>query len=258
MTISDEERATSVPNFDLQDRVAVVTGSTRGIGRGLAIALSQLGTRLVVTGRDAGQVAALANELDADSEVFDVASVADVRRGIDAIAQRHGRIDILVNNAGLGDNHAALNVTEADWDGMFAVNLKGLFFCCQSAGRHMIQKGFGRIINISSQASLVGIRDHAVYCATKGGVNSLTQVLALEWAPHGITVNAIAPTFIRTPGTAERLDDPDTRRGIVARIPIGEVGNVADVAGAVAYLASKAARLVTGTVLTVDGGWTAQ
>jgi NAD(P)-dependent dehydrogenase (short-subunit alcohol dehydrogenase family) len=141
---------------------------------------------------------------------------------------------------------------------MFDVNLKGLFFCCQAAAKPMREAGWGRIINVSSQASLVGIRDHAVYCATKGGVNALTRVLALEWAPHGITVNAIAPTFIRTPGTAERLDDPEISRGIVARIPVGHVGRIADVAASVLYLASDAAQMVTGSVLPIDGGWTAQ
>jgi NAD(P)-dependent dehydrogenase (short-subunit alcohol dehydrogenase family) len=139
-----------------------------------------------------------------------------------------------------------------------AVNLKGLFFCCQAAARHMLRKGYGRIINMSSQASLVGIKDHAVYCASKGGVNQLTRVLALEWSEQGVTVNAVAPTFIYTPGTKERLDQPDYLARVLARIPAGRVGTIDDVAGAVIYLASDAAGLVTGTVLPVDGGWTAQ
>jgi NAD(P)-dependent dehydrogenase (short-subunit alcohol dehydrogenase family) len=169
-----------------------------------------------------------------------------------------GRLDVLVNNAGLGANHPAVDVTEADWDEILAVNLKGLFFCCQAAGRIMLQQGHGRIINMSSQASVIGIRDHAVYCASKGGVNQLTRVLALEWSAAGVTVNAVAPTFIYTPGTAERLDDPAYRQGVLMRLPIGRVGTITDVAAAVIYLASKAGALVTGTVLMVDGGWTAQ
>jgi NAD(P)-dependent dehydrogenase (short-subunit alcohol dehydrogenase family) len=169
-----------------------------------------------------------------------------------------GRLDVLVNNAGLGANRSAIDVTEADWDEMTAVNLKGLFFCCQAAGRIMLEQGHGRIINMSSQASIVGIRDHAVYSASKGGVNQLTRVLALEWSAAGVTVNAVAPTFIYTPGTAERLDDPAYREGVLARLPIGRVGTITDVAAAVIYLASKAGALVTGTVLMVDGGWTAQ
>lgn len=138
------------------------------------------------------------------------------------------------------------------------VNLKGLFFLTQAVARSMVERGYGRIVSLSSQAGLVGIPRHAIYSASKGGVNLLTRVLALEWAPHGVTVNAIAPTFIRTPGTAERLDDPAFAADVLARIPVGRFGSTGDVAAAVLYLASPAAGLVTGTVLRVDGGWTAQ
>ena len=141
---------------------------------------------------------------------------------------------------------------------MMNVNLKGLFFCSQAAGRIMLAKGSGRIINISSQAGVVGIRDHAVYCTSKGGVNQLTRVLALEWSARGVTVNAIAPTFIYTPGTAERLDDPEYLEGVLDRLPIQRVGSINDVAGAVIYLASPAGAMVTGSIMMVDGGWTAQ
>jgi len=132
-----------------------------------------------------------------------------------------------------------------------------LFFMSQAAGEVMIAQGYGRIINMSSQAGQVGILRHAVYCASKGGVDQLTRVLALEWAQYGITVNAVAPTFIRTPGTAERLDTPAFAADVLSRLPIGRVGDTMDVAGAVIYLASSAADLVTGTILLVDGGWTA-
>jgi len=189
---------------------------------------------------------------------LDVTDVAATREAVDAVVATHGRIDILVNNAGLGANHDALDVREADWDEMMAVNLKGVFFVSQAVGRHMVDRGYGRIVNISSQAGLVGIRRHAVYSASKGGVNLLTKVLALEWAPHGVTVNAIAPTWIYTPGTAERLDDPAFLAEVLAQIPIGRVGTSADVAAAVVFLASRASGLVTGAILPVDGGWTAQ
>ncbi|HEX3050913.1 MAG TPA: SDR family oxidoreductase, partial [Aggregatilineaceae bacterium] len=195
---------------------------------------------------------------DALAVECDVCDVTSIRRAVDQVRQHYGRLDIMVNNAGLGANHAAVDVTESDWDDMMAVNLKGLFFCCQAAGRIMLDQGYGRIINMSSQASVVGIRDHAVYCASKGGVNQLTRVLALEWSSRGVTVNAVAPTFIYTPGTAERLDNPAYLEGVLARLPIGHVGTIADVAGAVIYLASPAAAMVTGTVLLVDGAWTAQ
>jgi NAD(P)-dependent dehydrogenase (short-subunit alcohol dehydrogenase family) len=141
---------------------------------------------------------------------------------------------------------------------MMDVNLKGLFFCCQAAGRIMLDEGTGRIINMSSQAGVVGIRDHAVYSASKGGVNLLTKVLALEWSDRGVTVNAVAPTFVYTPGTAERLDNPEYLGAVLDRLPIGRVGSTTDVAGAIIYLASPAGSLVTGHVLLVDGGWTSQ
>src|SRR4051812_45443859 len=139
-----------------------------------------------------------------------------------------------------------------------AVNLKGAFTACQVAGRGMVERGYGRIVNMSSQAAAVGIPRHAAYSASKAGLEGLTRVLALEWGPHGVTVNAVAPTFIRTPGTAERLDDPEFLAGVLERIPVGHVGTTTDVAGAVVYLASPAAGMVNGSVLTVDGGWTAQ
>jgi NAD(P)-dependent dehydrogenase (short-subunit alcohol dehydrogenase family) len=128
----------------------------------------------------------------------------------------------------------------------------------QAAGRHMVARGYGRIVNMSSQAGSVGITRHAAYCASKGAVEQLTRVLALEWGRHGVNVNAVAPTFIRTPGTAERLDRPEFLADVVSRIPLGRVGDPMDVAGAVIFLASPAASLVNGAVVTVDGGWTAQ
>lgn len=244
--------------FGLEGQVVLVTGASRGIGEGLARRLSEAGARVAVAARATRELERLAAEIGGLAVTLDVSSVQSIRAGVDRVARELGGIDVLVNNAGLGANHPALEVTEADWDEMMAVNLKGLFFCCQAAGKHMLAKGRGRIVNISSQASLVGIPDHAVYCASKGGVNQLTRVLALEWSARGVTVNAVAPTFIYTPGTKERLDQPEYLAGVLARIPAGRVGSIDDVAGAVIYLASEAAGLVTGTVLPVDGGWTAQ
>jgi len=248
------------PDFDLTGQVALVTGAGRGIGRDVARALAASGALVLVgvrdpdadvswTAPDGGRVEALQ---------LDVTDVPGIRAAVDSAAAAHGRIDILVNNAGLGANHDAFDVREDDWDAMMAVNLKGVFFTSQAVGRHMVDRGYGRIVNLSSQAGLVGIRRHAVYSASKGGVNLLTKVLALEWAPHGVTVNAIAPTWIYTPGTAERLDDPAFLAGVLARIPVGRVGTTADVAAAVVFLSSRAAGLITGVVLPIDGGWTAQ
>jgi NAD(P)-dependent dehydrogenase (short-subunit alcohol dehydrogenase family) len=188
----------------------------------------------------------------------DVTDPDAVDAACDAVVRELGRLDVLVNNAGVGTNHDATDATEEEWDELLDVNLKGLFFSCQAAGRHMVERGYGRIVNMSSQAGSVGIRRHAAYCASKGGVEQLTRVLALEWAPHGVTVNAVAPTFVRTPGTAERLDQPEFLADVLSRIPAGRVGTTTDVAAAVIYLASPAAALVNGAVLAVDGGWTAQ
>lgn len=251
------------PDFSLANQVALVTGASQGIGYGLAQALAHAGAAVAVAARSVADLDRLVAEIRAEggqAQAFplDVRDVSQIQACVGAVAATFGRLDILVTNAGLGANHPALDVTEADWDAMLAVNLKGLFFCCQAAGRLMLAQGAGRIINMSSQASVVGIRDHAVYCASKGGVNQLTRVLALEWSARGVTVNAVAPTFIYTPGTAERLDTPIYRQGVLDRLPIGRVGTIADVAAAVIYLASPAGAMVTGSVLMVDGGWTAQ
>lgn len=251
------------PDFRLDGKVALVTGASRGIGRDLAIALARAGAAVAPAARDLEALDRVCGEIGSEGGIafpvsLDVRDVGGIATAIGRVEERFGGLDILVNNAGLGWNQPAIEVTEDDWDGMMAVNLKGLFFCCQAAGRGMLERGSGRIINMSSQAGLVGIRDHAVYSASKGGVNLLTKVLALEWSGLGVTVNAVAPTFIHTPGTAERLDQPDYLEGVLQRLPIGRVGTTTDVAGAVIYLASSAASMVTGHVLAVDGGWTAQ
>ncbi len=251
------------PDFRLDGRVVVVTGASKGIGWDLAKALAGAGARLAVAARDRDALDRLVSEIEAGggealAVKLDVRDVGEIGRGFDLVRDRLGSVDVLVNNAGLGANQPAEEVTEDDWDTMMGVNLRGLFFCCQAAGRIMLDQGSGRIINMSSQAGVVGIRDHAVYSASKGGVNLLTKVLALEWSERGVTVNAVAPTFIYTPGTAERLDQPEYLKRVLDRLPIGRVGTTTDVAGAVIYLASPAGAMVSGHVLLVDGAWTAQ
>jgi NAD(P)-dependent dehydrogenase (short-subunit alcohol dehydrogenase family) len=247
--------------FDGQ--VALVTGASRGIGHDLALALGNAGARVAAAGRTASDVAGVVAELtaagrEAVAVEMDLRDRASIEAAVAATVARLGRLDVLVNNAGLGTNHDALAATEAEWDELFAVNVRGLFFACQSAGRRMVEQGYGRIVNMASQAGLVGIRRHAAYSASKAAVIGLTRVLALEWAPHGVTVNAIAPTWVLTPGTAERLADPPFLASVLDRIPVGRVATTDDVAAAVLYLASPAAGMVTGSVLVVDGGWTAQ
>jgi len=250
------------PSFDLEGQVALVTGASRGIGRDLVLALAHAGADVVAAGRSLDDVVGVAEEARsiggrAEAVELDLRDRGSIDRAVDECVERAGRLDILVNNAGLGTNHDAVDATEEEWDELFAVNVRGLFFACQSAGRQMIAQRSGRVVNMASQAGLVGIPRHAAYSASKGAVIALTKVLALEWAPFGITVNSVAPTFIRTPGTAERLDQPEFLAEVLERLPVGRVGTTTDVAGAVIYLASPAASLVTGTVLVVDGGWTA-
>jgi NAD(P)-dependent dehydrogenase (short-subunit alcohol dehydrogenase family) len=238
------------PTFDLTESIALVTGAARGIGHDLALALQGAGAT-VVSGVRGG-------EAPTESVHMELRDVGSIRDAVDAVVERHGRLDVLVNNAGVGTNHDALEATEEEWDELLDVNLKGLFFACQAAGRHMVERGYGRIVNMSSQAGHVGIRRHAGYSASKGGVELLTKVLALEWGPHGVTVNTVAPTFVHTPGTAERLDRPEFLADVLDRIPIGRVGTTTEVAAAVIFLASPSAGLVNGTSILVDGGWTAQ
>lgn len=250
-------------NFTIAGKVAVVTGASAGIGYGLAKALAKAGAHVAAVARNESRLSGLVDEISAaggKATAFrlDVSEVAAIGKTFSGIRETFGRVDILVNNAGLGDNHPAEAVTEADWDEMMQVNLKGAFFVAQAAGRIMLEQKKGRIVNISSQAGAVGLRDHVVYCATKGGLNQVTRVLALEWGCRGVNVNAVAPTFIYTPGTAERLDQPAYLKSVLDRIPIGRVGTINDVAGAVIYLASPAASMVNGEILLVDGGWSAQ
>ncbi len=245
----------------MKDKIVVVTGASKGIGAGISKELAHLGATVVLCSRNIEKLKKLKAQIEKEGGIahvfqLDVSSVSQIENVFGGIHDEFGRIDVLINNAGLGNNHAALDVKEMDWDEMMSINLKGLFFCSQQAGKYMIKNGYGRIVNISSQASLVAIKDHAVYCASKGGVNLLTKVLALEWAEKGITVNAIAPTFTYTPGTAERLDNPDYLKNVLNRIPVGKVATIRDIAAAIIYLAGPNSGMVTGSNLVIDGGWT--
>jgi NAD(P)-dependent dehydrogenase (short-subunit alcohol dehydrogenase family) len=190
---------------------------------------------------------------------MDVRRLDQIFHAVDDTVTHLGRLDILVNNAGLAPDNLAENVREEDFDLTLAVNLKGTFFASQAAGRVMIRQGRGRIINLSSQAGFVALPTESVYCMTKAAIAHLTKCLALEWGKYNITVNAVAPTFIRTPGTEGALANPEFRSDVLERIAaLHRIGEPMDVAGAVVFLASSAASLITGDTILIDGGWTAR
>jgi 2-deoxy-D-gluconate 3-dehydrogenase len=195
--------------FGLDGKVALVTGASRGLGAGIADALREAGATVVGTSRDPESAARAAERLGTPAVEMDVTDVASVRAGVDRVVSELGRLDILLNNAGVNVPQGVFDVDEESWDAVIDTNLKGSFFAAQAAARHMVERGEGgRIINIGSQAGVVGIEERSAYCASKGGVSLLTRVLAIELAPHGITANAVAPTFIATELTRATLEDP--------------------------------------------------
>jgi NAD(P)-dependent dehydrogenase (short-subunit alcohol dehydrogenase family) len=252
------------PRFDLTGQVALVTGAARGLGRAISLALANAGADVALGLRDAnagGDVGSLVAGMGrrALPLQMDVTRMDQVFRAVDDVVERFGRLDILVNNAGLGPENPAEDVREEDFDLTVAVNVKGTFFASQAAGRAMIAQGNGRIINLSSQAGFVALPTESVYCLTKAAIVHLTKCLAVEWGRHGIRVNAVAPTFISTPGTESALADPGFRADVLERIAgLHRIGEPMDVAGAVVFLASPAASLITGETILIDGGWTAR
>jgi NAD(P)-dependent dehydrogenase (short-subunit alcohol dehydrogenase family) len=247
----------------LDGKVALVTGAARGIGRACALALADAGADVILGLREKSSGAEAAAGIKklgrtALAVQMNVSRTEEIEAAVAAGVKRFGRIDILVNNAGIGAPNRAEDVRERDFDDTVRINLKGTFFAAQAVGREMIKRKSGRIINISSQAGFVALETESVYCMTKAAVAHLTKCLALEWAKYNVTVNAVAPTFIRTPGTRKWLDDERFRKSVIRRIPLGRVGDPADVAGPVVFLASPAASLITGATLMIDGGWTIQ
>ena len=247
--------------FSMRDKCIVITGASRGIGRGLALYFAEQGAHVAAVARNLDQLKKLQDEItsiNGSCRVYqlDLRDVATIPTVFGKIVKDFGQLDVLVNNAGMGKPIPALDISEADWDEMMSLNLKGSFFCAQAAARHMLPRKFGRIVNISSQAATIAIDGETIYCASKGGINQMTKVLALEWSKHGVTVNAVGPTFTYTPGTAERLDDPDFRAGVLANIPRGRIGTIEDIARAVQFLAADTSDMVNGAFLLTDGGWT--
>lgn len=248
------------PDFSLAGKVAFITGASRGIGRAIAQGCRQAGADLVLGVREPQDVADLVREAQASGRrahavKMDVGKLSDIRAGVAEAHKAMGRIDVLINNVGIGPENPAEDVTEADFDQTLNVNLKGTFFMSQTVGRLMIAQGGGRIVNISSQAGTVALRTESIYCMTKAAINHLTRCLAFEWAPHKINVNSVAPTFIWTDGTRPYLSEAKNHAQVLNHIPLGRIGEPIDVVGAVIFLASPAASLITGANLMIDGGW---
>jgi len=251
---------TSADNtFRLDDKIALVTGAGRGIGRAVALALAGAGAELVLVSRTQSELDQVADEIKrtggkARGLVLDVTRSEAVRATIGGL----DRLDILVNNAGVNRPQPFLEVDEPTLDLLLGLNVRAAFIVAQAAARLMVAQRAGVIVNVSSQMGHVGSeRDRTVYVMTKHALEGLTKAMAVELAPKGVRVVSIAPTFVATELTKPFLDDLDTRRWILDRIPLGRVGRVEDVASAVVFLASPAAALVTGSSLLVDGGWTA-
>jgi gluconate 5-dehydrogenase len=247
------------PLFDLRGRVAVVTGTSRGLGQFLARALARAGADLVLTARRQDDLREFQREVEGlgrralplDLDVRDLASITKMA---EAALAGFGKIDILVNNAGCNIRKPALEVTWEDWNTILDTNLRGSFFVAQAVGRHMVERGYGRIINIGSVTSVAGYAGLAPYGASRGGIKQLTMSLADDWGPHGVTVNCLAPGWFKTAQNARMYEDEEWVAMLKDRIPLRRPGQPTDLDGAVVFLASEESRYVTGQTLLVDGG----
>jgi 2-deoxy-D-gluconate 3-dehydrogenase len=255
----------ALPSLHVDGKIGLVTGAGSGLGRAIALGLAESGADVALTelpGREdaAAQTARDIEALGRKAAAFalDVTRLPMIGQVVDGVLGRFGRLDVLVNNAGINIPRLALYVSEEDWDRVLDINLKGAFFTAQAVARKaLVRQGGGKVINIASQNGVIGFHHRAAYCSSKAGLVNLTRVLALEWAQYRINVNAVGPTFVDTPLTQPMFADPAFRDEVLSRIPLGRLGRPEDVAGAVVYLASPAADMVTGHTLLVDGGWTA-
>ena len=249
-------------DVNVYGKIALVTGAARGIGRACALALAEAGADIALGLRDLNADNGVIKEIEAMGRKalplqMDVSKMNEIHAAFEKIKEHFQRVDILVNNAGVAPENLAENAREKDFDYTLSVNLKGTFFVSQAAGRMMILQRYGRIINLSSQAGFVALPGESVYCMTKAGIAHLTKCLAAEWGKYNINVNAVAPTFILTPGTKDYLANEESKKHVLSKIVLGKIGEPKDVANAILFLASPAASLITGTTLLIDGGWTA-
>jgi|SRR5450759_2701936 len=248
--------------FSLAGKVALVTGASRGIGQALAMGLAEAGAdmALVARTREAlDETASRARELGRRALAMpaDISRTAVIHDVVDRVITEYGRMDILVNGAGTQARKPILEMTEEDWDTVTSLNLKAVYFCSQAVAPHMIKQGSGKIINVCSLTSSIGIANVSAYSASKGGVLSMTRSMAVEWSRHGINVNAIAPGYFKTEMTKRLYEDPERNQWILGRTPMGRWGDLSDLKGTVVFLASAASDFITGQLVNVDGGWLA-
>ena len=248
--------------LELNGRTAVVIGGTSGIGRIIALGLAEAGADVIATARRTEQVHQVAAEIEGMGRrslrfTSDVLDRASIERLLQAALVEFGKVDILVNSAGITKRAPTLDFSESDWSRILETNLTGVLRACQVFGRHMIERHYGRIVNIGSLSSFLGLHEVAAYGASKSGVRSLTQTLAVEWAPYEVCVNAIVPGVLRTSLNAQLLDGTARGQEFLLRTPMKRFGKVEELVGAAVFLSSDAASFVTGTMLTVDGGFMA-
>jgi NAD(P)-dependent dehydrogenase (short-subunit alcohol dehydrogenase family) len=252
-------QTTAPRELSLKGKVALITGGAAGIGLAIAERYLQNGARVALLDR-APQVAEVARQLDAEAAlgvVADVTDAASVERAVAQIEAHFGRLDVLVNSAGIVALHPAEELPEAAWDATLAVNLKGVFLTCQAVGRRFIRQRGGSIINLASRAGVVALPNHLAYCASKAGVIGLTQVLALEWGPHNVRVNAISPTVVLTE-LGRKAWSGEVAEQMKQKIPLRRFAEPQDIAASALFLAGDAAAMITGANLVVDGGYTIQ
>lgn len=247
--------------FNIGGQVAMVTGASKGLGKAMALGLAQAGANIALCARNEQDLDQARSELEvhgitARAYRMDVLDRASIHAAVDAVLHDFGRIDILVNNAGVNIRRPITEMTEAQWDLILDTNLKGYFLVAQAVAPAMIRQRKGKVINISSVMGTVAFHHLGAYAASKGGIKQLTKVMAIEWAGHGINVNAIGPTYFETPMVAALRNDPERYRFIQERTPMGRWGQPEELVGTLIFLASKASDFITGQTIHVDGGWT--